>query len=72
MRNLAKLAVCGEPWAVKEFNRLVHNLPAALYTDVGVFRHNSESEKLIEMFLKKAEEYQNGKIDAFLPKPDTD
>ena len=64
--------MCGEPWAVKEIMRLYHNVPAALYTDVGVFRHNSESEKLIEMFLKKAEEFQGGKIDAFLPKPDTD
>jgi len=27
---------------------------------------------LIEMFLKKAEEFQGGKIDVFLPEPDTD
>ena len=72
LRCLVQQAMGGKAWALKELMKVYREVPAQLYRDIEGFRHNSESQKLIETFLEKAEAYQNGDIKAFMPQADTD
>jgi hypothetical protein len=62
IQKLWSAAMSGDKGSLIQLVKMVNELPPHLLADVEAFRHNSESEKLIELFLKKAEEYQSGTV----------